>query len=166
MSRHLMARFRHLHAAESYDWQRGRPLGWSQWTQPRASDNEPHNPDDHISAVVHHGEKRYGLEVMPDDNRPGQWVWGTHEHRPNADPDNYHEGYGGEWINWTSPGEWDHPPGTPAKYHGHADSPDEAMKAAQDDWEAHKAHVDAQNPLRNGDGEDYDINQIMRDQGF
>lgn len=166
MSRHLMARFRHLQASGGYDWQHGRPLAWSLWARPdkkMPSGSGGHDPADHISAIVHHGEQRYGLEVMPNDNQPGKWVWGTHEHRPYANPDDYHPDIRGEWINWTSPGEWDHPSGTPAKYYGHADTPGEAMKAAQDDWEAHKAHVDAQNPIKGGD---YDINQIMREQGF
>jgi hypothetical protein len=163
-----MARFRHLRqAAEGYDWQHSRPLGWSQWTQPRVSDNEPHDPADHISAIVHHGEQRYGLEVMPHDGVPGKWSWGIHEYRPSGqekldDPD-FPEEYKGEHMLWTSPGEWDHPEGTPASYYGHADSPGAAMRAAQDNWEAHKAHVDAQNPIKGGG---YDINQIMRDQGF
>ena len=39
------------------------------------------------------------------------------------------------------------------------------MQEAQDNWEAHKAHVDAHNPLKN-DGGGYDINDIMREQGF
>lgn len=160
-----MARFRHLHAAEGYDWQHGRPLGWSLWAQPGnplPAGGGGHDPADHVSAIVHHGEQRYGLEVMPSDNFPGKWSWGIHQHR-NVDPENYHPDLRSEWINWTSPGEWDHPPGTPATYYGRADTPGEAMKAAQDNWEAHQAHVDAQNLIR-GDG--YDINQIMRDQGF
>ncbi len=172
MSRHLMARFRHL-AAERYDWQHGRPLAWSEW----ASDNPEkgrspfggrlHHTDDHVSAIVHHGEQRYGLEVMPSDTSDGEWSWGIHEYRnqrsplwdwPDVEPE-----YLGEHLNWTSPGEWDHPKGTPAKYYGTASSPAEAMKFAQDNWETHKAHVEAQNPIRGGG---YDINQIMRDEGF
>ena len=173
-----MARFRHLHAAEGYDWQHGRPLGWSEWATSDPTKvgtttgmyGDPLNDiADHISAIVHHGEKRYGLEVMPnhyDSENP--WTWGIHEFRntPSSawdDPD-FPEKHKGEWLNWTSPGEWDHPKGTPAKYYGHADDPFEAMKAAQDDWEAHKAHVDSQNLLKGGGG--YDINQIMRDEGF
>jgi hypothetical protein len=177
MSRHLMARFRHLHAAadpyawEPETWQVGRPLGWSQWVKENNPGGAEHDIGDHISNIVHHGEQRYGLEVMPSDwqdykssVRPG-WVWGIHQFRPhgaekNNDPD-YPEEYKGEHLNWTSPGEWDHPEGTPAEYYGYADTHLAAMRAAQDNWDAHKAHVDAQNPLKNGGG-GYDINDIMR----
>ena len=161
MSRHLMARFRHLHAAGGYDWQHGRPLGWSQFAKPYPY--ATNDPADHVSAIVHHGEQRYGLEVMPSPY--GGWHWGIHQYRGEKQdlPEDLDDKYRGEWWNWTSPGEWDHPEGSPAEYSGQADSPADAMKAAQDDWEAHKAHVDAQNPIKGGD---YDINDIMRDEGF
>jgi predicted RNase H-like HicB family nuclease len=56
-------------------------------------------------------------------------------------------------------------PDSQAGYYGQAPSREEAMQEAQDNWEAHKAHVDAHNPLKN-DGGGYDINDIMREQGF
>jgi hypothetical protein len=90
-----MARFRHLHAVSgTYSgpegWNVGRPLGWSQWVKENNPGGAEHDIADHISSIVHHGEKRYGLEVMPSDwqdqkssTRPG-WVWGIHEFRPSG----------------------------------------------------------------------------------
>lgn len=157
-----MARFRHLHAAEGYDWQQGRPLVWGEWATSdpesgqKAPDGYPANDiNDHSSAVVHHGEKRYGLEVMPIHYLPAApWTWGIHEHRNSRsslwDMPEVEDKYKGEWLNWTSSGEWDHPEGSPAQYYGHAATAEEAQRAAEENWEKHKAHVDAQNPLKNG----------------
>lgn len=169
MSRHLMAKMRgrrRLASDFQYPWQQNNPLAWSEYVSDNPSELSPsgypkHHADDHSSAIVHHGEQQFGLEVMPNsyDNK-NPWTWGIHQHKNKRslvwdDPD-IPEEYKGEWLNWISSGEWDHPEGTPAQYFGQAATREEAMQAAEENWEKHKAHVNSQNPMYG------DINDFMR----
>lgn len=159
MSRHLMARFRHLRVAGGYDWQRGRPLAWSDHVaDPTKFHLSDHDINDHYSAIVHHHEQPFGLEVMPNDYDGAKpWTWGIHQYKRNRSSvwDYDDDRYKGEWLNWISPGEWDHPKGSPAEYFGVAESPEEAMRLAQENWEKHRVHVDAERDRNLDIGGDY-----------
>ena len=158
-----MARFAHLRVA-GVQWQHGVPGPWASWTLP------PRNmfrtdPADHATATVYHAEQPFTLEVMPkvdrDRNghdRPTHWTWGIFQN--GRDPENYHKTN----SEWTFPSTLKERHGSPSGYIGvHLPTREEAMKEAEEAWEAHKVHVDSKNPLR---GDDYDLNQIMRDEGF
>lgn len=174
MSRHLMAKMRRAgQQQESPDWRVG-PAGWSEWAVDpgRGPDGEGWTqwnlPEEHQSAVVHHGESRYALEVKPNRFEPDPggewpdgrkaWTWGIFQHGPDHTIQ--------EATDWTFPGNWKDrhtQTGSPASYFGHADSAEEAQREVERNWELHKQHVDSQNPVRGGD---YDINDIMRGEGM
>lgn len=161
-----MARFRRFRAAEGYNWHRV-PTAWKHWSEEDFNQPRYNHPEEHRSAIVHHNEQRFALEVMPHRLRPGMepetWYWGIHKHGEDPHVD---------WqeTEWTAPGNWAddykyHPLNpSPAKYMGRADSPEEAMRAAQENWEKHKSYIDSMSPYRGSDGGggDYDINDIMR----
>ena len=133
--RHLMSRFQHL-AAEGYDWRPGRPLAWwrnvypNKWSCNRKECRDLQHPDNFHSVIVHHGEQRYGLAVAPHcrhSDIPKSWSWGIHKHDGSDD-------------HWQGPGDWSGWK-RPAKYYGRADSREEAMLAAQQDWETYTGHA-------------------------
>ena len=179
-----MARFRRLGAVE---WQAG-PLAWRNWAVkpdfgPGADPDtsyfggpwRQHNfPEEHQSAVVHHGEQLHALEVMPVRNRKprpnrapdplvpgGMWAWSIFKH-DDAKPDN-------PWrfpSDWASRGPGSATRGSSAKYYGFTKDPEDAKREAEENWELHKQHVDSLNPLRGAGGTDdgggYDLDDIMR----
>jgi hypothetical protein len=169
-----MAKFRRQ---ASVEWQTG-PAGWRNWAVKPEVDADTsyfggpwrqHNlPEEHQSAIAHHGEQRHALEIMPVRNREprpgrtpdplqpaGMWTWAIfkHDHTRTDNP-------------WRFPSDWasgTDVTGSPAKYYGFTKDPEDAKREAEENWELHKRHVDSRNPIRGGD---YDINDIMRGEGM
>jgi hypothetical protein len=172
MSRHLMARFRHLASRHGLEWQHGVAFPHTtEWFGDAAKDaltdparNPDHyNPANNSVAFADHGEQRYGLEVMPHqpwkDSPPG-WAWTIQKQNgPDAsNPD--HWGYYFHLQKEHGPSSAN-PSG--ANYSGGWDSStrEEAMADAEHNFQKHLDHLNGQRPIG-----DYDINDIMRDQGF
>jgi hypothetical protein len=164
-----MARFAHLRVA-GVQWQHGVPGPWAAWTQPERGTLR-HDTADHSTATVHHAEQPFTLEVMPDMDRqrsdaPLSWTWGLFQN--GRDPDNHHV----TDSEWTFPAVLakrhnpDHDPATAVRgngsgyYGGGLKTREEAMRDAEEAWEAHKARVDSRNPLHR---DDYDLDSFMRD---
>jgi hypothetical protein len=168
MGRHLMARFAHLRVA-GVQWQHGVPGPWDKWTLPERGTLR-HETADHSTATVHHAEQPFTLEVMPRMNRqrsdaPLSWTWGLFQN--GRDPDNHHLTdseftFPGTLIKRYNPDHDSSAVGgsNGSGYVGHdVNTREEAMRQAEEAWEAHKARVDSRNPLR---GDDYDLGDIMR----
>jgi len=168
MGRHLMARFAHLRVA-GVQWQHGVPGPWAAWTLPERGPLR-HETADHSTATVHHAEQPFTLEVMPDMNRqrsdaPLSWTWGLFQN--GRDPDNHHLTdsqftFPGALIERYNPDHDSTVEGgsNGSGYIGHGvNTREEAMREAEEAWEAHKVRVDSRNPLH---GDDYDLGDIMR----
>lgn len=161
-----MARFRHLHVAGGVEWRHGVPGPWAKWTLPERNMFQT-DPADHATATVYHAEQPFTLEVMPKvdrrngHDRPMRWTWGIFQN--GRDPDNHHL-TDSEWTFPGALGDRYYPESHPKSGSGyigmHVPTREEAMRQAEEAWEAHKAHVDSLNPLRN---DDYDLNSFMRD---
>lgn len=167
MSRHLMARFRHLHAAEGLDWQHGTPLPHTKkWHDEAARDalRDPNRNPDHYDSSKHsvaltsHGEQRYGLEVFPHqpwkDSPPG-WAWTIQQQNgPDiSNPDHWGHSFHLQRDHGRAS---ENPSG--AVYSGGGDTREEAMAEAEHNFQKHVDHLNGQNPLKRSD---YDINDIM-----
>jgi hypothetical protein len=168
------ARGRRFAAVPGLDWQHGLVLPhtkefYDHRRQEVIDDNDGYsNPDNYDAtkgsiAFANHGEQRYGLEVMPFipwlDSDPGLHTWYIQKQNgPDADnPD--HWGYHFHLMRQHGHGSKD-PSG--ALYTGSGRSREEAMAGAEENLQKHIDHLNSKNP---GLG-DYDINDIMRDQGF
>jgi hypothetical protein len=160
-----MARFAHLRVA-GVQWQHGVPGPWAAWTQPERGSLRSETAD-HSTATVYHAEQPFTLEVKPKMDRrhsdaPRSWTWGIFQN--TRDPDNHPL----TDSDFTFPGaliKRHNPDGVGRSngsgYIGHdVRTREEAMRQAEEGWEAHKARVDSRNPLHR---DDYDLDSFMRD---
>lgn len=195
MSRHLMARFRHL-AAQPINWQRGvlipetadlmstdRKRGWT----------DPWKPKHVSTAFVPHGERMHALQVNKETSITDEpYLWSIHAYRgpDGVDP---RQSFGWEHLDpgnhaeecsmcEAGPGEKCHPEcwdqnsrtgggmrntledeqwqdGSRGELWGWQPDRDSAQRAAETAWAKYTGE--------NGSGlGDYDINKLMRDEGF
>lgn len=168
-----MAKFRHLRAAgQGIQWVHGVPnaslketfeyspedMDWEANRPKPGSLPQPIDFSDHSTANVEYGEERYQLSAHPahQNNTRGlgnpEFRWLMHKQiGPDANDPNH-------WKLMAGPHR------DQVVYLGDAYTKEEALRGAEQNWDKHVQLVNAQNPMKNGDG--YDINQIMRDEGF
>jgi hypothetical protein len=176
-----MARFRHLAAADEGGWARGMVLPHTR----RSLDHfdrhhggggslDINNPKLFRTKIINHGETRYAVEVH--DTTDGWSEWALHEQvGPDIDDPDHWQRMGVpqqvhpfcNCLGESDEHDLNFPPGVDDGYAGYADG-------SQDDRSGVKAGKAAaeeafQNEIagtaRPGIG-DYDINKIMRDEGF
>ena len=179
MGRHLMARFRQATPDDGIMWRNSTPLPHTardieHWNGNHAAAFNSIDDDWVSSALVNHGETRYGLEVMPDADHSG-WFWKTHRQvgPDSSDPDHWEDMGTGSLP---SCGICDlNEPYQPAsdlvdeRYYGYVPEPSEEGVSEQGEMAARRAAEEGfrREIATGGHGlGDYDINDIMRGEGM
>lgn len=182
MSRHLVARFRRAGAGADDGWRNS----CLPHTAVHMADFQAHhggngtldtNPDQSHTKLVNHGETRYGLQVH--DTKDGWAEWSIHRQiGPDIDDPGHWERIGAPpesnpFCNCldathTDDDQDDVPLGKAAGVAGIASSsPGDPSGVLAAKAEVERAFQDYTGGLGHGLGGDgYDINQIMRDEGF
>jgi len=166
-----MARFRHLRAANEIEWTHGVPnlSIKNTWEYPaphklkydedgneiRIGPPDEHDYSDHSTALVNYGETQYMLSAHPahpQSHMEGQpnfrWIMHQRVTPDKRDPDGWKLLLG--------------PHRDTVTYLGDAWTKEQALRGAEANW---RQHVERTNAERPGIG-DYNINQIMRNEGF
>lgn len=182
MSRHLVARFRHIHATPDTG-------GWQNVALPHTLRSIEHfnrnhggggslpvEPEQVHTRIVNHGETRYGLEVH--DSSDGWLEWSLHRQTgPDINDPDHWERMGvpkgaHPYCSCIGDGDEEHdlnfPLGGEDGFAGNTDGgpdADEGVQWAKADVE--RAFQNYTDSMGGGAGlGDYDINDIMRGEGF